>query len=92
MELHHDSIDQIYVRPKANVPTKILHECNLQPIFVPPMTGIGVEEPVYQPPKIEQLLGLGRPGEVLRNLLANAYDDKSGMGPSPGVYPEIIQL
>ena len=80
MELHHDSIDQIYVRPKANVPAEILRECNLQSIFVPPMTGIGVEEPVYQSPKIEQLLGLGRPGEVLRNLLANAYDDNVAWG------------
>ena len=77
MELHYDSSEQVYVRPKANVSADILRECNLQSIFVSPMTGIGIEEPIYQPPKIRQLLGLGRPGEVLRNLLADAYDDKT---------------
>ena len=30
----------------------------------------------FTPPKIEQLLGLGRPGEVLRNLLAEAHNDE----------------
>ena len=49
---------------------------DLRVVFVPPMTGIGIDEPVFQPPKIEQLLGLGRPGEVLRNLLAEANRDE----------------
>ena len=37
------------------------------------MTGLGIDEPVFQPAKIEQLLGLGRPGEVVRNLLSEAH-------------------
>ena len=40
------------------------------------MTGLGIDEPVFQAPKIEQLLGLGRPGEVLRNLLVEANRDE----------------
>ena len=70
MEFRRESTEQIYVRPKAAVLPETLRELDLQTVFVPPMSGLGTEEPVFQPPKIEELLGLGRPGEVLRNLLA----------------------
>jgi hypothetical protein len=33
------------------------------------MSGLGTEEPVYQRPKVDQLLGQAKPGDVLRNLL-----------------------
>ena len=72
MEFIADSTEQIYVRPNAAVPSETLRELSLDTVFVPPMTGLGTEEPLFQPPMIEQLLGLGRPGEVLRNLLAEA--------------------
>ena len=72
MEFKADSTEQIYVRPRADTPAETLRALDLGVVFVPPMTGIGIDEPVFQSPKIEQLLGLGRPGEVLRNLLAEA--------------------
>lgn len=72
MELIGDSTEQIYVRPKTGTAADTLRTLKLPVVFVPPMTGLAVEEPVFQPPKIEQLLGLGRPGEVLRNLIAEA--------------------
>ena len=72
MEFHADSTEQIYVRPNATVPAEVLRNLSLDAVFVPPMTGLSTEEPVFQPPMIEHLLGLGRPGEVLRNLLAEA--------------------
>ena len=77
MEFKADSTEQIYVRPKADTPAETLRELDLGVVFVPPMTGIGIDEPVFQMPKIEQLLGLGRPGEVLRNLLAAANRDEA---------------
>lgn len=77
MEFKADSTEQVYVRPKADTSTELLRELDLGVVFVPPMTGIGIDEPVFQTPKIEQLLGLGRPGEVLRNLLAEANRDVS---------------
>ena len=80
MELIADSTEHIYVRPARETAPSALREVDLQTIFIPPMTGIGTEEPVFQPPKIEQLLGLGRPGEVLRNLLADASVDRSAWG------------
>ena len=72
MEFIADSTEQIYVRPKADVPAKPLRRLDLPVVYVPPMTGLGTDEPLLQLPKIEQLLGLGRPGEILRNLLVEA--------------------
>ena len=77
MEFIADSTEQIYVRPRADTPADVLREINLQAVFVPPMTGLETDEPLLQAPKIEQLLGLGRPGEVLRNLLAEANHDEA---------------
>ena len=76
MELVADSTEQIYVRPRADAPSDVLRDLDLRVAFIPPMTGVGIDEPAYQPAKIEQLLGLGRPGEVLRNLLAEASRDE----------------
>ncbi len=76
MELIADSTEQIYVRPAPNTPPGALRAVDLQTVFIPPMNGIGLEEPVFLPPKVEQLLGLGRAGEVLRNLLADASVDR----------------
>ncbi len=75
MEFISDSTEQIYVRPARDSSGDLRH-IDLQAVFVPPMTGIGTDEPLLQWPKIEQLLGLGRPGEVLRNLLADANRDQ----------------
>lgn len=72
MEFHADSTEQIYVRPKAAVPAETLRKLDLDAVFVPPMSGLSTGEPVFQPPMVEHLLGLGRPGEVLRNLLVEA--------------------
>ena len=76
MELSADSTEQIYVRPRADSDPETLRTLDHRTVFVPPMTGIGIEEPVFQTPKIEQLLGLGRPGEVLRNLLVETNRDQ----------------
>ena len=72
-----DSTEQIYVRPKADVPIETLRDLDFQAVYVPPMTGLEVDEPLLQPPKISHSLGLGRPGEVLRNLLVAVNYDES---------------
>ncbi len=80
MQFTADSTEQIYVRPKADTPSQILRDIDLRVAFIPPMTGIGIDEPVFQTPKIEQLLGLGRPGEVLRNILVEVHEDNKAWG------------
>src|ERR1017187_604380 len=72
LEFEADSTGQIYVRPRKDVEPQALRNATLETVFVPPMTGLGTDEPMYQRPKIERLLGQGKPGEVLRNLLAEA--------------------
>lgn len=76
MELESDSAEQIYVKPRNNVDPEHLRAKPPRLAYVPPMTGLSIDEPVYQRAKIEQLLGLGKPGEVIRNLLLTAYADQ----------------
>ncbi len=72
MEFEANSTEQIYVRPHWNLDPGMVQAANLDTIFVPPMTGLSTDEPIYQRPKIDQLLGQAKPGEVLRNLLVAA--------------------
>ena len=78
VEIISDSSEQVYVRPLRDVPPEWLtnSDNSPQPVFIPAMTGLGTEEPVYQKPKINQLLGQGKPGDVLRNLLVEANQDQ----------------
>jgi len=78
VEIIGDSSEQVYVRPRKDVqPSWLKNPENLpQPAFVPAMSGLGTEEPVYQQPKINQLLGQGKPGDVLRNLLVEINKDQ----------------
>ena len=76
MELEADSAEQIYVKPKNDVDPEHLRALPPRVAFVPPMTGLSIDEPVYQRAKIDQLLGLGKPGEVIRNLLLLAHQDR----------------
>ena len=55
---------------------KLLRELDLRAVYVPPMTGLETNERLLQPVAVEQLLGLGRPGDVLRNLLTEANRDE----------------
>jgi predicted ATPase len=73
MEFIADSTEQVYVRPKRDIEPDRLRNVQLDVVFVPPMTGLSPEEPVYQKPYLEQRLGQAKPGDVLRNLLVEAH-------------------
>lgn len=79
MEFQSDTDSQIYARPLKGANQDVLRASRYFPklTFVPPVTGLDIDEPVYQQPKIDQLMGQGQPGRVLRNLLAeaNSSDD-----------------
>jgi len=72
MELIADSTEQIYVRPLPATSPEVVRTAHLTTVFVPAMSGLGTEEPLYQRPKVDQLLGQAKPGDVLRNLLVEA--------------------
>lgn len=76
MELVANSTEQIYARPKPDATPDTLRAANLKTVFVPAMSGLSTEEPVYQKPKLDLLLGQARPGEVLRNLLVEANESE----------------
>lgn len=77
MELISDSSEQIYVHPKSDADPAALKRAKIGSVFVPPMTGLSTEEPVYQRPKLDQLLGQAKPGEMLRNLLVEASNNEN---------------
>ncbi len=72
LEFMADSTEQVYVRPLPRVEPSTLRDAALSTVFIPPMTGLGTDEPVYTRPKVDQLLGQAKPGDVLRNLLVEA--------------------
>ena len=78
VEIMTDSSEQVYVRPRKDVDLKWLKQAGKlpEPVFVPAMSGLSTDEPVYQKPKIDQLLGQSKPGEVLRNLLVETSRDQ----------------
>src|SRR5213075_1413884 len=72
MEFRPNSTEQIYVHPKANAEPEVVEKAEIRATYVPPMTGLSIDEPVYTRAKQDQLLGQGRPGEIIRNLLFEA--------------------
>jgi hypothetical protein len=67
------TVEQVLVRPRADVAVDVAREAALPVVFVPPMTGLASEEPLYANPEFVQLrLAQARPGEVLRNVLVGA--------------------
>jgi hypothetical protein len=53
MKFEADSTEQIYVRPTP-VDPDVVRGAVLSTVFVPPMTGLGIDEPVYMRPKLDQ--------------------------------------
>jgi len=72
MELRPSSTEQIFVRPDHSVNPWEVRSIQMTPVLIPPMTGLETDEPVYTRAKLDHLLGQGRPGEMLRNLLLQA--------------------
>ena len=74
MEIHHDSTEQVKVHPSNTVDPDVARDLKISTVFVPPMTGLSREEPLYaRDETVDGLLSQGRPGEVLRNLLVKAH-------------------
>lgn len=74
VEFRPDTSEQIYIRPGKTADANLIRDRADFPslTYVPPMSGLSVQEPVYQGPKLDQLLGMGKPGDVIRNLLLEA--------------------
>lgn len=78
MEIHHDTTEQVKVRPRHDVEPFRLRGLNLSAVFVPPMTGLATQEPLYARQEfLDATIGQGKPGEVLRNLLVQAKHNET---------------
>ena len=77
MEFIADTTEQIYVRPGQDASPDTLRQVEMETVYIPPMTGVGLDEPLLLPPKIAHSLGLGRPGEALRNLLVDVAGNET---------------
>jgi len=77
MEFIADSTEQVFVRPRRDVEPKDLRDATLETVFVPAMTGLSKEEPLYaRPETVADLLGQAKPGDVIRNLLVRANESE----------------
>ena len=73
MELRYSSAEQLYARPVQEDKQYIEQAHKLSIIYVPPFSGIGVNETRYDRPYQDMLIGQGRSADILRNLLLDAY-------------------
>lgn len=77
MELKWDSTEQIYVRPQSTTPTDLAKGLDVPTVFIPPMSGLDPDEGLWgNRERVSALLGQGRTGEVLRNLIYEASTDE----------------
>lgn len=74
LELDYGSPENIFVRPVGAKDADLTgfpspQATSLTVVHMPPFSGIAREEPLHDRPYQDFLIGQGRPGEVLRNLL-----------------------
>lgn len=77
--LRHTSKEQVYVRlldetgtPLTSVPAAVQ---SLNVVHIPACSGIGSDEPKYDHGYQDLLIGQGKPGDILRNLLLDVYSN-----------------
>ena len=70
--------DLIHTRPSKSTPIEDVLDIvkNMQVVHVPPFSGIGAEETRYDKAYQDLLIGQGKPGDILRNLLLEIYREK----------------
>jgi hypothetical protein len=92
MELMYASSKVIYVRPvdfdnpSKTTPAVPKEAQDLHVVHVPPFSGIETEEPRHDVGIQNRLIGQGRPGEVIRNLLWELWDN-----PDKSAWQSLVQ-
>lgn len=78
LEFSYGNPHLIYVRPAKETPVEPVLEAvrDLQVVHVPPFSGIGAEETGYDKAYQDLLIGQGKPGDILRNLLLEVHRGK----------------
>lgn len=75
-EFRYHSSELIYVRPAdlRSLEENLNFLLSFQVVHVPPFSGIGAEETRYDRPYQDLLVGQGKPGDILRNLLLEVHE------------------
>lgn len=78
-EFRYSGPEQIHVKPVAEDLTHLdlAHE-EISVIYVPPFSGIGVNETRHDRPYQDMLVGQGKAGDILRNLLLEVAEAQDG--------------
>lgn len=67
----------IHVRPSSQLTNEQIEKMrDIQFVYVPTFSGIGVEENRVDKEYQDYLIGQGKPGDILRNLLLEIYQEK----------------
>jgi predicted ATPase len=72
-EFRYMNSESLYAKPAESTPYTPQIIQDLQIVHVPPFSGIGAEETRYDRPYQDLLIGQGKPGDILRNLLLEVY-------------------
>jgi hypothetical protein len=77
-EFRYSGPEQIHVKPVAeDLPHLVGAQNEVSVIYVPPFSGIGVNETRYDRPYQDMLVGQGKGGDILRNLLLEVAEKKN---------------
>ena len=78
-EFRYSGPEQIHVKPVAeDMHNLVRAREDVGVIYIPPFSGIGVNETRYDRPYQEMLVGQGKGGDILRNLLLEVSERDSG--------------
>ena len=78
-EFRYSGPEQIHVKPVADdLPHLDRAREKVSVIYVPPFSGIGVNETRHDRPYQDMLVGQGKGGDILRNLLLEVAESKGG--------------
>ncbi|MBP6832214.1 MAG: ATP-binding protein [Deltaproteobacteria bacterium] len=73
-EWEHDDAVTVRPKPTGGLTTQLLKSgIDVQPVYIAPMSGIGRDEPYHDREMQQELLGQGKTGDILRNLLVEAH-------------------
>lgn len=79
-EFRYQNLELLYIKPSPEHIDQLPQAAqDVSVVHIPPFSGIGTEETRYDRPYQDLLIGQGKAGDILRNLLLEVYDkeDKS---------------
>lgn len=79
-EFRYQNSELLYVKPAEHLESLPAPAQDISVVHVPPFSGIGAEETRYDRPYQDLLIGQGKAGDVLRNLLYEVYTQKEKQG------------